>query len=196
MPTGYVCPTVPLDPSPVADDDTDGDGIPNYLDRDDDQDGCPTAGEDYDGNGSVINDDTDEDDIPDFLDPDVSTPCGGPPDTGTMPISYNLQLNGTMFSAQNGDAIVVLVLRDSDNAVVGNDFTLVTGDMWSVSFPLLLEPSESYTIDFFHDADMSMSCDTGVEDSWRIAVPAPTADVTLGTDPASNIDAAACATFP
>lgn len=49
-------------------DDTDGDGIPDYLDPDDDGDGIPTAEEDSDGDGYVYIDDEDCDGTPDYLD--------------------------------------------------------------------------------------------------------------------------------
>jgi hypothetical protein len=51
-----------------TDDDTDGDGTPNYLDTDDDGDGILTINEDANGNGSPLDDDTDGDGIPDYLD--------------------------------------------------------------------------------------------------------------------------------
>ena len=62
--------------------DTDDDGIPNYLDTDDDNDGVLTMFEDYGntdlevgaadaiGDGDPTNDDTDGDGIPDYLDTD------------------------------------------------------------------------------------------------------------------------------
>lgn len=54
----------------VKNDDTDGDGIPNYLDDDDDNDGILTRDEDANGDGDPTNDDTDNDGIPDYLDTD------------------------------------------------------------------------------------------------------------------------------
>lgn len=57
----------------LTDDDTDGDGIPNYLDLDDDGDNVPTKNENPDpNNDGVLNDaqDTDGDSIPDYLDND------------------------------------------------------------------------------------------------------------------------------
>ena len=51
-------------------DDTDGDGIPNYLDPDDDGDGVLTIAEDLDGDGNPANDDTDGDGTPNYLDND------------------------------------------------------------------------------------------------------------------------------
>jgi FKBP-type peptidyl-prolyl cis-trans isomerase FkpA len=50
--------------------DTDGDGIPNYLDADDDGDGKLTKDEDTNDNGNWFDDDTDNDGIPNFLDKD------------------------------------------------------------------------------------------------------------------------------
>ena len=62
--------------------DTDGDGIPNWLDPDDDGDGVDTINEDYgdvddsdgevdsEGDGDPTNDDSDEDGTPDYLDTD------------------------------------------------------------------------------------------------------------------------------
>jgi hypothetical protein len=51
-------------------DDTDGDGTPNWLDTDDDGDGVDTADEVYDGNLDPEDQDSDGDLIPDYLDQD------------------------------------------------------------------------------------------------------------------------------
>lgn len=51
-------------------DDTDKDGVANYLDRDDDGDGILTKDEDTNGNGNYEDDDDDGDNIPNYLDPD------------------------------------------------------------------------------------------------------------------------------
>ncbi|WP_037314644.1 hypothetical protein [Salegentibacter sp. Hel_I_6] len=54
--------------------DTDGDGIPDYLDKDDDNDNIPTRAETGANPGEPTTEegflDTDEDGIPDYLDPD------------------------------------------------------------------------------------------------------------------------------
>lgn len=54
----------------VKNDDTDEDGIANYLDVDDDNDGKLTKDEDTNGNGNWFDDDADGDGIPNFLDKD------------------------------------------------------------------------------------------------------------------------------
>jgi len=50
--------------------DRDEDGIPDYIDSDDDDDGIPTKDEDVDGDGDPTNDDTDGDGKPNYLDED------------------------------------------------------------------------------------------------------------------------------
>jgi uncharacterized membrane protein len=52
------------------DDDTDGDGTPNYLDPDDDGDTVPTKNEDLNNDQNPADDDTDGDGTPNYLDPD------------------------------------------------------------------------------------------------------------------------------
>lgn len=51
-------------------DDTDGDGLPNFSDPDDDGDGILTKDEDANMDGDPTNDDTDNDGTPDYLDAD------------------------------------------------------------------------------------------------------------------------------
>lgn len=51
--------------------DTDGDGIPDFRDIDDDDDGIETPDEDPNEDGDVSNDDSDNDGIPNYLDPDL-----------------------------------------------------------------------------------------------------------------------------
>jgi hypothetical protein len=75
-------------------DDTDGDGIPNYLDEDDDGDGVNTADEDRDNDGDPTTDDSDGDQIPDYLDDlDVSIYPAEAPGTGCAPnLEYDFNL--------------------------------------------------------------------------------------------------------
>ena len=51
--------------------DTDSDGIPDFRDSDDDDDGIETIDEDLDLDGNYANDDSDSDGIPNYLDPDL-----------------------------------------------------------------------------------------------------------------------------
>ena len=75
----------------LTNDDTDGDGIPNYLDEDDDGDGINTADEDYDGDNDPTNDDTDGDQIPDYLDAqDVVVYDSEFPGEGCDPVTFDL----------------------------------------------------------------------------------------------------------
>lgn len=50
-----------------TDDDTDNDGIKNYLDNDDDGDGILTINEDFNNNGDPTDDDVNGNSIPDYL---------------------------------------------------------------------------------------------------------------------------------
>lgn len=54
----------------LKNDDTDGDGYPNYIDTDDDGDGLTTKAEDLNKDNNPKNDDTDGDGIPNYLDND------------------------------------------------------------------------------------------------------------------------------
>lgn len=54
----------------MTNDDTDGDGIPDFADIDDDGDEVLTRDEDANGDGDPTNDDSDNDGIPDYLDSD------------------------------------------------------------------------------------------------------------------------------
>ncbi|PCI35221.1 MAG: hypothetical protein COB60_03825 [Flavobacteriaceae bacterium] len=54
----------------VFNDDTDGDGRPNFADADDDGDGILTKDEDANNDGDLTNDDSDGDGTPDYLDSD------------------------------------------------------------------------------------------------------------------------------
>ena len=50
--------------------DTDGDGLRDYQDIDDDNDGVPTRNEDVNNNGHYFDDNTDADSLPNYRDAD------------------------------------------------------------------------------------------------------------------------------
>ena len=52
-----------------ANDDTDGDGLSNFIDTDDDGDGTPTADEDSNQDGDPTNDDDNNNGVPDYNEP-------------------------------------------------------------------------------------------------------------------------------
>ncbi|WP_370977791.1 vWA domain-containing protein [Agaribacterium sp. ZY112] len=52
--------------------DSDFDGLPDYIDSDDDGDGVLTLAEDSNADGNVLNDDSDRDGIADYLDSEVT----------------------------------------------------------------------------------------------------------------------------
>ena len=90
--------------------DTDGDGIPDYLDEDDDNDGIPSVDEDANGNGNLEDDDSDGDGIPDYLDPLDS-------DNDTIPdIIEDVNRNGNLNDDDtDGDGTPNYLDTDSDN---------------------------------------------------------------------------------
>ncbi len=97
-------------------DDTDGDGLPNYLDDDDDGDNVPTATENPDPNNDGVLDDaldTDLDDIPNYLDTD---------DDG----------DGVLTRDEETESADQNPTNDIDNANIGPDYL---NDMFSMSEP-------------------------------------------------------------
>ncbi len=88
----------------LFDDDTDGDGIPNFIDIDDDNDNVPTSVEIINNDGDELPD-TDEDGTPDYLDPD---------DDGDGVLTRNEDLNAFENGDDNGNP--VLNPQDDTNA--------------------------------------------------------------------------------
>ncbi|MDH3600814.1 MAG: C25 family cysteine peptidase, partial [Candidatus Tectomicrobia bacterium] len=92
------------DPTTGSAPDTDGDGMPDYLDPDNDGDGMPTASEDPNGNGDPTDDDTDGDGIPDYLDPDDDGP--GPGDSDMDGVDDDVECPSSPFCTDtDGDGI-------------------------------------------------------------------------------------------
>jgi len=92
--------SVEIGPDPANPRDTDGDGLPDYLDDDDDNDRIHTTREDIDLNGTPLNDDSDSDGTPNYLDYD---PAGYLYDESTGQI-----LSGGFVSASGPGGISVV----------------------------------------------------------------------------------------
>ncbi len=107
--------------------DTDGDGIIDALDTDDDGDGLLTTYEDYDGSGDPNNDDTDGDGIPDYIDTD---------DDGDMLLTTDEDLDGDGDPTNDdfdGDGIVdYLDLDDENDGVPTLDEVLAGADPYGI----------------------------------------------------------------
>ena len=102
--------------------DTDGDGIIDALDPDDDGDGVLTVDEDIDMDGDPTNDDTDGDGIPDYLDAD---------DDGDSILTRDEDLDGDgdpRNDDTDGDGIPNYLDRDDDNDGVWTIFEDVDGN--------------------------------------------------------------------
>ncbi|WP_298951621.1 gliding motility-associated C-terminal domain-containing protein [uncultured Nonlabens sp.] len=116
--------------------DTDGDGIPNFLDRDDDNDGVSTINENYDGDNDPTNQDSDNDGIPDYLDTDDdgdgiatvdegSNPDGDTdPDTGDTSDLDNDGIPDYLDQDVRGITVFNAVTPNDDNE---NDFFFLQG---------------------------------------------------------------------
>jgi hypothetical protein len=114
----------------LTNDDTDGDGTPNYLDEDDDGDGVNTADEDYDGDNDPTNDDTDGDGIPNYLDAnDLNIYDFEIPGTGCDPVSFDL------------DTLTAQIYNNPDNTYL---FYPTEADAMAGTNPL----SSPYTLTF------------------------------------------------
>ncbi len=110
-------------------DDTDGDGIPNYLDADDDGDGIDTADEDANGDGDPTNDDSDGDGIPDYLDTVDNSSDSGDPVTGAYADCLNVLSTSTLdvvtwnieqFSDTNSDLEEIKnIIETMDADIIG-----------------------------------------------------------------------------
>ncbi len=109
----------------LEDDDTDGDGIPNYKDADDDGDNVLTKAENPDPNGDELLDDaqdTDNDGTPDYLDTDDD-------DDGVITRYEDENLNGNLFDDLAPGSIIARFLDNTaidtfvNDAVNSNTFT-------------------------------------------------------------------------
>ncbi len=119
-------PTAQEDPNAdgdVTNDDTDGDGQPDYLDADDDGDGAPTVSEDANNNGDPADDDRDGDGIPDYLDAADAGP--GPVDSDDDSVADDVECPGGLPCADtNADGTPDYMDGDDD----GDAVTTLTED--------------------------------------------------------------------
>jgi len=117
----------------IYNDDTDGDGIPNYLDPDDDNDEILTRDEDANGDGDPTNDDADGDGIPNYLDTDSTVDFDGDglpdnvdPDDDNDGVSDIEEGNGALDT--DGDGSPDIRDTDDDNDGVPTKDELPKGD--------------------------------------------------------------------
>ncbi len=104
----------------LADDDTDGNGTPDYLDNDDDGDGILIADEDYNQNGDPTDDDCDGDNIPNYLDEDICS------EIGIQKWAYDTESSGvgTSAPAVAQDGTIYVGSKDSTLHAVNPDGSL------------------------------------------------------------------------
>lgn len=119
----------------LEDDDTDGDGIPNYKDEDDDGDNVPTKSENPDPNGDELLDDaqdTDGDGTPDYLDIDDDN-------DGVITRYEDENTNGNLFDDLAPGATVARFLDNSatdtfiNETINTNTFTRTVTTLFSIT---------------------------------------------------------------
>ncbi|WP_117880342.1 hypothetical protein [Aureibaculum luteum] len=103
--------------------DTDGDGIPNYRDSDDDGDDITTKNEDIDGDGDPTNDDTDGDGIPNYLD---ANDDGDSVDTINESTTLDANGNGIVDYLDPDTSSTITEQRNIQNSYVETYETAVT----------------------------------------------------------------------
>ncbi len=125
--------------------DTDGDGIPNFMDEDDDGDNVPTEDEiEIDDDGNITYTDTDGDGTPDYLDTD---------DDGDGVLTIDEATENNIFPASN--------------ILAGNDLPnyLLEEEQESVTATAYMEHTytETYVNDITPDSNISFISDEGTE---------------------------------
>ena len=135
-------------------DDTDDDGVANYLDEDDDNDGVNTMDEDYDGDNDPTNDDTDDDGIANYLDNNdlnlFEAETGG---SGCDSVTYNFDaLFANIYNVPNTD--YVFYETEADAIANINPITLP----YTTSFTNALS-----NLEIFVRATSNITGQTGIE---------------------------------
>lgn len=125
--------------------DTDGDGIPDFMDEDDDGDNVPTIDEiEIAADGTIIYTDTDGDGIPDYLDPD---------DDGDGILTRDEATENNIFPASN-----ILAGNDLPNYLLPNETAAVPASAYMEH-----TYTETYTNEITPDSNVSFVSDEGTE---------------------------------
>lgn len=181
-------------------DDTDGDGIPNYQDADDDGDGVNTADEDYDGDNDPTNEDSDDDGTPDYLDAeDVEVFSLDALGTGCDPVEFDLD---AIVTENGNDLHTYAFYLTEANALAGNsplsspfgvsiaDLTSNTQQIYMVATNITSGQTAIGTIFLYwsyedSDGDGLTDCEelTGVDNPSTALVPNGTSDPNDPNDP-------------
>jgi mono/diheme cytochrome c family protein len=115
---------------------------------------------------------------------------------GQAPASgpFALTLASAAFAPHNTQTVYAAVVRTGDGMVVaGPELRVVQSGAFSFSFGTVLDPGQSYSVEYFADLDASASC-TAADHKWSVPVGAASADVTLSvTHDAAQTDV--CDTF-
>ena len=133
--------------------DTDGDGIPNFLDVDDDGDGIDTVDEDVNSNGNPMDDDTDLDGTPNYLDMDDDNDGINTSDENS-------------FGDEDNDGIIDHLDPVSDKLIIFNEFS-PNGDGTNDLF--VIEGIERYpnnTIEIFNRWGNTVFKKVRYDNSW------------------------------
>lgn len=130
--------------------DTDGDGLPDFMDFDDDGDNVPTYKEDINGDGDFTNDDSDGDGIPNYLDNDDDG-------DGILTINEDIAGSGDPSSSSNimpGNEIPNYLLSTETQEVIFSGTKLHT---YYVTYKNYIVPDEN--ISFLSDEGVELRLD-------------------------------------
>lgn len=109
-------------------------------------------------------------------------------------VTYDVTLDGTGFAAYDSQTIRATLVDEVSFVVGGRSSAEVVGGSLTLTLTDAAENTRDNALHYFVDLDGNNYCDDPEEPHWRIAVPAPSADVVLNatpTDPAPS----ACRNF-